>query len=115
MKLLWLLFFWFIVFPTQGLFAGEIVVEPPTKLLPHREVSADDTIATIISYGIGLAWVLAVMAVTWAGVQMILAAGDEEKMKKSRNMIIYAFIGVAVAGLAYGIVKILTSVKFDTF
>lgn len=55
------------------------------------------------------------MAITWASIQMIIAAGDEEKIKKSRNMIIYAFIGIVVAGIAYGAVRFMTNLQLDTF
>ena len=55
------------------------------------------------------------MAITWASIQMILAAGDEEKTKKARQMIIYAFIGIIIAGLAYGGVHFLMNLKLDSF
>lgn len=84
--------------------AGEIEVGDPTigvasfdSLLSQAGDNPEDTIANIISYGLGMVGVLAVMAATWAGIQIIIAAGDEEKVKKSRMMIIYAMIGVVVA------------------
>jgi hypothetical protein len=35
--------------------------------------------------------------VTWAGIQMVLAIGEEEKMKKARYTMIYAFIGLGIS------------------
>jgi hypothetical protein len=38
---------------------------------------------------------------------MILSVGEDEKRKKAKNTIVYAIIGVIVAGLAYGIVSLI--------
>jgi hypothetical protein len=43
---------------------------------------------------------------------MILSSGEEEKMKKARYILIYSLIGVLVAGLAYGVVDIVSRFKF---
>ncbi len=68
-------------------------------------------IAKIISYGIGIASILWVIGMTWAGIQMILAAGDDEKVKKAKIMITYSIIWVLLAGLAYGIVKVVSFIQ----
>ncbi len=66
---------------------------PTDRLLPDiNDASAGDSIASIIAWGIGLTAVLAIIAITWTGVQMVLAVGEEEKMKKARHTMIYAFI-----------------------
>lgn len=51
----------------------------------------------IIAWGISLTAVLTIIAITWAGIQMVLAVGEEEKMKKARHTMIYAFIGLIIA------------------
>lgn len=94
--------------PTIGVTASE-------SLLSHVGESPENTIATLISYGLGLVGVLAVLTATWAAIQMILASGDEEKMKKSRYMVIYAFIGVVVAGLGYAAVKFIMNLNLNNF
>lgn len=68
-------------------------------------------VATIIKYAIGIAWILWVIGITWGGIQMILSVGDDEKQKKARYMLIYSVLWVIIAGLAYSIVTILSSVK----
>jgi hypothetical protein len=45
---------------------------------------------------------------------MILSTGDDEKMKKARYTIIYAFVGLVLAGLAYAIVEAITKMNLDT-
>ena len=42
-----------------------------------------------------------------------MATGDDEKMKKSRKTIIYGFVGLVVAGLAYSIVEIITRAQIN--
>lgn len=91
---------------TTQLYAANISVVSPTDILPGDPPtditsanipfagSAGDFIGNIIAQFIGLVAVLTILAVTWAGVQMVLAIGEEEKMKKARHTMIYAFIGL---------------------
>lgn len=85
------------------------IINPSDILIDNSDPSS--ILAKIISYGIGIASILGVISLTWGGIQMIIAAGDDEKIKKARYMIIYSIIGVLVAGLAYGIVKVVTSIQ----
>lgn len=97
-------------FLSNSVFADVAEITNPSSILVEGS-DPSSILAKIISYGIGIASILGVISMTWGGIQMILAAGDDEKIKKARYMIIYSIIGVLVAGLAYGIVKIVTSVQ----
>ncbi len=96
-----------------------IDVEAPSSdiELPYVNSSfeAGTAIGSIISWMIGLTAVLTILAISWAGVQMILATGEEEKFKKARYTMIYAFIGLIIAGIAYGIVTFITRLNLTTF
>jgi hypothetical protein len=83
-------------------------VVSPTEQLPDINNTPSDAIASIIQFFILITGVLAVMVITWWGIGFIMSTGDDEKMKKSRKTIIYAFVGLVVAWLAYSIVEILT-------
>jgi Type IV secretion system pilin len=96
----------------------------PTTLLPGSPSmdltqvdpsTAGSFIANIIAWLLGITAVLTVLAVTYAGIQMILATGEEEKFKKARHTMIYAFVGLVVAGLAYATVTFVTHLNLDTF
>lgn len=90
-------------------------IYPPTALLPEIEKdSPANMIAHIISYGIGLAAILAVIAITWAGITIIIGSGDDEQMKKWRKIIIFALVGVLLAGIAYLVVNMLANLSFDS-
>ncbi len=95
---------------SQAFAAGDF--DPPTSVLPQPSLWPGEVVASIISFGISATAVLAVIAITWWAIQMILASGEEEKIKKWRKMIIFAFVGLIVAGLAYGVVKIITNLQF---
>jgi hypothetical protein len=90
---------------------GDVI--PPTDVLPGLSKTPGDTIATIIAFFISLTSILCVMTITWASIQLILAVGEDEKIKKARYMIIYAFIGLVIAGLAFGIVKFMTNLNLN--
>lgn len=91
---------------------------PPTDI-NRLNVPATDTasnfIGNIIAWGIGVTAVLTILAITWAGIQMVLAVWEEEKMKKARHTMIYAFIWLIIAWLAYGIAKFVTNLNLGGF
>lgn len=100
--------------------AGAVVVNPPNSNLPgapsiyaNTEPSKSDSLFSgLIAYTIGVVAVLAVIAITWSGIQMFLSVGNESKFNEARNIMIYAFVGVAVAGLAYGLVGFISNFNF---
>ena len=87
------------------------VTSPLPNTLPQIGDNAGITIAKIIQYCILITSILAVMAITWWGIKFVLSTGDDEKMKKARYTLIYAFVGLVVAGLAYSIVEMITKIK----
>ncbi len=99
--------------------AHAIAVTSPTSNLPNVNstdpnapvIPPGDMIARIIAYGIGLAGVLAIMAITWGAILIISGAGDEEKMKQGRKIIIFALIGVLIAGGAYLLVNLVSNIR----
>ena len=99
-------------------YASIDVIPPSGKIaLAYVDTSFDagTAIGSIISWMIGLTAILTVLAISWAAVQMILATGEEEKFKKARYIMIYAFIGLFVSGLAYATVTFITRLNLTTF
>ena len=70
MRILFALFL-SILFSLQS-FAVEVIA--PTQVLPTVDVDPGTTIAKIIAYFVMLTGVSTVIALTWAGIQMILAS-----------------------------------------
>ncbi|MBX9809465.1 hypothetical protein K2X92_03700 [Candidatus Gracilibacteria bacterium] len=91
-------------------------IRSPGDILPASPANdIGDGIGSMIAWMIGLSAVLTIMAVTWAGIKMVLAVGEEEKMKKARQTMIYAFVGLIISGLAYGAVTFVTKLQLNTF
>lgn len=72
--------------------------------------SASEYIQDIIIYLLGFLFLIAVIYIIYAWFQILIAAWDEEKLKKSKNIIIYAFIGLVIIFLAWSIVRFMFNV-----
>lgn len=70
--------------------------------LTNRPISV--YIQDIVRYLLSFISIIAVIYIIYAGFQVMTGAGDEEKMKKARNIILYVIIGIIIMWLAYGIV-----------
>ncbi|MBQ8996570.1 hypothetical protein IJ095_00875 [Candidatus Saccharibacteria bacterium] len=67
--------------------------------------SLDDYVKTIINTILYIVGILAVVMVIFGGVQYTTSAGDQAKVTKAKNTILYGLIGLIVAVLAYAIVQ----------
>ncbi|TSC96486.1 MAG: Uncharacterized protein Athens071426_97 [Parcubacteria group bacterium Athens0714_26] len=71
---------------------------PQTSVTSLNDVSA--IIGNIINWLMGLFFVVAVLFLFYAAFLYLTAAGDEEKVKKAKNQLIYAIIAIAIALLS---------------
>lgn len=110
----------FAAFVPMMVFAAPQVISP-TGQLPGAPSGAGQTteasdalgvLPNIIAYVIGITAVLAIIAATWAGIQMFLSVGNEQKFDEARNILIYALVGVGLAGGAFLIVQIVSNLSF---
>ena len=67
--------------------------------------SAETVVGRIISTIIGILGIVAVVFIVLGGVQYMTSAGDPGKIKKAKDTILYACIGLAVAALAFAITQ----------
>jgi hypothetical protein len=65
-------------------------------------------IGNAVNTGLLLLGGLAVVFLVYGGLQYILSAGNPARMKQARETILYAVVGVVVAGSAYGIISYIT-------
>lgn len=63
------------------------------------------TVINIINAIIGILGLVAVVIIIYGGVQYMTSAGDAGKVKKAKDTILYAVIGLIVCVLAYAIVN----------
>lgn len=67
-------------------------------------------LVAILNSIIGIIGLVAVIFVIVGGIQYITSAGDVGKVKKAKDTIIYASIGIAVCALAFAIVNWVISI-----
>lgn len=112
MKKIFTLLFIYLTLPFASSYTLYAVNPPekPTGNLPDINYVKKpwEAIASFIVSMIGYAAVLAVIAITVAGIMMILAVWQEEKFKKARKILTFAIVGFAISAWAYLIVQILT-------
>jgi Type IV secretion system pilin len=69
----------------------------------------------VVKYLLGFITIIAIVYVIYAGFQLMIGAGDEEKSKKAKNTILYVIVGIVIMWLAYTIVNIvMTTLKRTT-
>ncbi|MDI6734326.1 MAG: hypothetical protein QMD50_02425 [Patescibacteria group bacterium] len=64
----------------------------------------------ILTYLQTFFWIIAAIFIVLAAFQYLTAAGDEEKVKKAKQMIIYAVVAIAIALISTAVVGIVRSV-----
>lgn len=70
-----------------------------------KNANVETTINNVINIFLYVVGVLAVVMIIVGGVQYTTSAGDQAKVTKAKNTILYGIIGLAVAVLAYAIVN----------
>ncbi len=81
-----------------------------TKQLPN--VSTEQIVGTIILQILEWTFVLTVIAIVVAAIYYVIARGNEEDINKSKNIILYLVIGMALIAASYGIIAGITQLEF---
>ena len=76
-------------------------------LKARGDESLTDSIQKIINYLIGFLGLIALVLALYGGFLMLTAAGDEEKVKKGKTILMQAAMGILVIFLAAGIVQLI--------
>ena len=63
------------------------------------------TVVNIINAVLGIIGVVAVIFIVYGGFLYLTSAGDSSKVKKGKDALMYAIIGLVIVGLAYAIVN----------
>ncbi|MDD5626866.1 MAG: pilin [Patescibacteria group bacterium] len=82
---------------------------------PEMSTDAPKNMVTIaLNWFYIIAAVLCVAVIIWAGITYATAGGDEEKVGKAKNRLIYGIIGVALIIGAYAITQLIKSAMSGT-
>lgn len=68
---------------------------------PGATNSLDATIVTLLSAIIGALGLVAVVTIVIGGINYMTSAGDAQKLKKAKDTILYACIGLAICAVAF--------------
>ena len=74
-----------------------------------KEDDLKKTLATIINIALGFLGIIAVIIVMYGGFKWMTAAGNEDKVGESRQMIIQGIIGLVVVFAAWAIASFVVS------
>lgn len=76
------------------------------------DITLEDTIAVSIKTVLGWAMIFTIVAVVVAGAYYIQSRGNEDDIKKAKDILRYLAIGIAIMAAAYGIVAGLAQFEF---
>ena len=83
-------------------------------------IEGDISIEGILAVGRNIANILiavvaivAVIFIVIGGLQYVISGGDDERVKKARDYLIYGIVGLVVALLAFGVVSLANSIVED--
>jgi hypothetical protein len=93
--------------------AADILPKPDPMGLPFENIGGDATfpIVKVIKETIKYIGILAILAISWGGLQFLTSIGNDEKVKHAKHTIIYALVGVLLSVMAYTIVDIINSLQ----
>jgi len=113
--------------PTSSFFltahasSAKDLVPPPNNNTPNDELDAVenlpdvellDLVASLVKTLLGSAMILTLIALIVASVYYMLSRGEEESIKKAKDIILYLIIGIIIMAAIYGIVTGITEFEF---
>lgn len=92
----------------KRIFLSLIAVSAAVPALALAAIKSADDVITLITKAGGWLYsalvALAVVVIVYGAFEILFAGGDSEKVKKGKNVILYAVAAVAIAILATGII-----------
>ena len=92
-----------IIIPMMGVIANAAKVAPSTTPPIEDLADVESLLTAILGWINTFFYIIASIFILFAAFQYLTAAGDEEKVKKAKNMLIYAVIAIAIALFAGGL------------
>lgn len=86
--------------------AGKVPLNNPLTDKPEP-ISIFTILNNVITAGLGLTGILALIAFIYGGVLWMISLGDAGKVEKGKKMMIWAVVGLAVVFTSYGAITLL--------
>lgn len=90
-------------------FTGECNAIENMEIQACGNLKPEVMISNLIQWVIGVAGVVSAIFVVYGGISYSTSSGDPNKVKKAKDMILYALIGLAIVGLAEVITAFITN------
>lgn len=87
-----------------------ITAENTTECYDDGENDPVQMVSSMLQWIIGIAGVVSAIFVVYGGISYITSTGDPGKVKKAKDMILYALIGLAIVGLSEIIVVFVSNI-----
>ncbi len=71
-----------------------------------------DILAGVIQFALGVTGALAFISFTYAGVLMVSARGNEEQIKKGKQILLWSILALAIIATSYALVLGISQLKF---
>lgn len=71
-------------------------------------------LAGVIQFVLGITGALAFISFTYAGVMMVSARGNEEQIKKGKEILVWSIIALAIIATSYALVLGVSQLNFQT-
>ena len=110
-------------FTTSGLFAYGIIFASKAnaggasagwgandKQPKNVPTDLEATVLNITNWILGFVFIIAVLMIIFGGVLYLISAGNEDSIKRGKDTIINGIAGVVICGLAYAMVKVISTV-----
>lgn len=88
--------------------AGDSLPTPQNLGLPFEKAPNDTpkVISSLIRQVVLYTGVLAIIALSWGGFLFVTAFGEDDKVKKAKNVVKFSLIGVVLSISAYAIIDV---------
>ncbi len=83
-----------------------LITKPDT--LPDSSLTSG-TVQSVLHFIFALAGIIALLFISVAAFRYVISHGDAENIKKAKNTILYAIVGLVIAMSGYGIVTFVFS------
>lgn len=90
---------------TSTAVGGGTVLSSPEDNIIGGQSDARSLVNTVLKYFLGFLGLLCTVMIIYGGILYVTSAGEEEKTKKGRNIILYAIIGIIIIVASYAIVN----------
>ncbi len=78
-----------------------------------KNASWSDILAGIVKFILAITGALAFVSFTYAGVMMVTARGNEEQIKKGKDILLWSIIALAIIATSYSLVLGVSLLKFS--